>query len=643
MPSASQIIPAYNVPHVATYINDNSTVSALTPVAVVDPSIRMLYVFASPKGEDCTIKEITDTSTYLNTYGTPNMELYGQAGYMPYLSLTTGSARCYCVRVMPPDAIYANTVVVATVAQNTGDVPGINVTYSTKNIADLKATDYETVMAAAKALATGENEHVICVAVSKGRGVYGNDYGFRFATNVYADRENVYKNFIMDIINNESGVVTEKSYNGTFVSESIQNNNTMYFEDLVNDPSTGSGNIYFYVNNEGLTSIHNAYTAAVTANPVPFNEFDFIFGTVKGGTSAYIEGYTVNYDAETSTGLNFEATTGIRLTGGSDGSFAPATDEAGRNARVTAIMNEYKKAFYSGSDEEYVLAFADENTRRYVGLNSKRRVPVQVILDANYSDEVKASLAAFARKRMDSKLFLDTGIVNSITELIAKDNSISGDITTNAYNYTNDFFIERLGQCYKTRDPFNNKVIQVTATYALATMIPNHYIDTGSHIPMVGETRAIIPGVLPGSMRPNIDADDLDIKEKLYNLRINTIDTLSDNKYIIATQRTSQIALSDLSEGNNVAVLFDMKRMLENFVLSKIFDFAESEDRSRFTEDAENMFNSYRNTKLRDFTVRFDMNEFEAERNILHCYLEVIFKQISTRGIIEIDINKRTA
>lgn len=643
MPSANQIIPAYNVPHVATYINDNSTVSNIAPVAVVDPSIRMLYVFASPKGEDCTIKEITDTSVYLNTYGTPNMDLYGQAGYMPYLSLSTGSARCYCVRVMPPDAIYANTVVIATVAQNTGDVPGINVTYSTKTITDLKATDYETVMGAANALATGEGEHVVFVAVSKGRGVYGDAFGFRFATNVYADRENNYKNFVMDIIDNETGIAIDKSFNGTFVSNSIFNNRTMYFEDLVNDPSTGSGDIYFYINNEGLTSIYNAYTAAVTVNPVSFDEFDFIFGTAKGSISGSIEGYTVNYDADATTGLNFEATTGIRLNGGSDGSFAPATDEASKTDRVNAIMAEYEKAFYCKSDDEFIEAFKDETTRRYSGLISKRRVPVQVILDANYSANVKTALANFSRKRMDSKLYLDTGIVNSVTELITKDGANSGDITTNTYNYKTDYFIERLGQCYKTRDPFNNKVIQVTATYALATMIPNHYIDVGSHIPMVGETRATIPGVLPGSMRPNIDADDLDIKEKLYNLRINTIDTLSDNKYIIATQRTSQIALSDLSEGNNVAVLFEMKRMLENFVLSKIFDFAESEDRSRFTEDAENMFNSYRNTKLRDFTVRFDMNEFEAERNILHCYLEVIFKQISTRGIIEIDINKRTA
>ena len=35
------------------------------------------------------------------------------------------------------------------------------------------------------------------------------------------------------------------------------------------------------------------------------------------------------------------------------------------------------------------------------------------------------------------------------------------------------------------------------------------------------------------------------------------------------------------------------------------------------------------------------MNEWEADRSILHCYLSVTFRGLMKRAILEIDINKR--
>ena len=84
-----------------------------------------------------------------------------------------------------------------------------------------------------------------------------------------------------------------------------------------------------------------------------------------------------------------------------------------------------------------------------------------------------------------------------------------------------------------------------------------------------------------------------------------------------------------------------MKRELETFVSKKLYNFAEPEDRKRFTEDADELLRPYNVTKVRSFEVHFDMNAFEEERSILHCYLAVVFKTMAKRGIIEIDINKR--
>jgi hypothetical protein len=84
-----------------------------------------------------------------------------------------------------------------------------------------------------------------------------------------------------------------------------------------------------------------------------------------------------------------------------------------------------------------------------------------------------------------------------------------------------------------------------------------------------------------------------------------------------------------------------MKRELEGLVSSLGYNFAESEDRQRFTEDAERLFAPLIGTKVRSTEVKFEMNAWEEERSILHCYLGVVFRTMAKRAIVEIDINKR--
>lgn len=752
MPSAQQIIPSYSVPHVATYINDNSQVSPITSTVAADPSVQFLCVFASPKGEDGTVKLITDTDTYLKTYGTPNMAKYGQAGYIPYLALSTGSAKCYCVRVAPGDAKYANLVIMANVtpklvsfnlveitatsdiAANTysvavgeGDaavtysitlprtvttsqvitlyistdasvasfakIPGTGsetervdltvleagqtaagtidtqnatigaatpteisygteVVYTAESIDEMSSSTYESLQTAVDGM-QAEGKYPVIAFASKGRGVYGNDFAIRITNDTYGDNAingNGYKNYIVELISNENGVSVLESFRGTLLQDSVVDNKTLFIEDVVNDPENGSHNIIVYVPTDSVDAVYNTYvtnTETVSGSlaiepiePIDQTEFDYFFGRIKGSSAStdlvdyYAIGSSIEVDGVSVAAVNFGTTTGVNFIGGTDGTSDAASYE-----------NEYKKAFFAGTDSEYLKTFndilAEGEGRRYIGLNSKRRTPVQVILDANYPISVKKSLVTLVAKRGDCKLYLDCGICDTITALNSVNSSISE--TSGIYNFGEYFFLERFGQCYRTKDIFTGKVIRVTPTYGLASMIPTHYITNGNQVPLVGERYALLPNVIPGSVTPNIDADDLDTKESLYLKHINTIDTLSDSQYIIATQVTSQSKVTDLSEGNNVAVLLEMKRRLENLVLSKIYEFSDAEDRTKFTNDADEIFNSYRNSKVRNFTVRFDMNEFEAERNILHCYLEVIFRQISTRGIIEIDINKRTS
>ena len=122
---------------------------------------------------------------------------------------------------------------------------------------------------------------------------------------------------------------------------------------------------------------------------------------------------------------------------------------------------------------------------------------------------------------------------------------------------------------------------------------------------------------------------------------IRLFESVSENIFQRGAQTTAQNIWSDLSEEHNMHELFDIKRTIEDYASSVIYNFAEIEDRNRFTEDARMLFSNRIGTRLRSLDVRFEMNKWEEERSILHCYIEVIFKTIAKRVIVEIDINKR--
>ena len=139
---------------------------------------------------------------------------------------------------------------------------------------------------------------------------------------------------------------------------------------------------------------------------------------------------------------------------------------------------------------------------------------------------------------------------------------------------------------------------------------------------------------------PIIDGDDLELNDELYNLRINYIEAIDESTFVRATQQTSQQEETDCSEEHNVYMLLNMKRIVERKVQSMIYDFSEPSDRLRFDEDVDQALRFYKE-KVRGFKIRFAMSSSEEQQSILHCYLDVVFKTIAKRGVIEINIQNR--
>jgi hypothetical protein len=646
MPRTEQIIPKYNVPHLLTVVNNNSTVAPVANVTAADPSIRFLYIFPSERGKDGCIT-IRSTSEYINTFGTPNFKKYGQAPYMPYLSLSTGKAICHCIRITPPDASYANVVIMANVSKSENEV---TVTYTATSIvpgeSDKGLVDLDTFAAKVDALKVDGSKYPVVAFASNGRGVYGDNLRIILSSMTSVDNARPYKSYNAQLIDTSRGATPLESFEFSMDVAAILDKKPMYVMDTINDPETGSSNIVAYANDEFIDAVYNAYSEVCTTagdTPVPLNEFDILFGKTKSSLgSTDIAHFKIGTESISgSPSVKLDATLGTAFNGGSDGAFAE-----GAEGRDNAIVEEYKKAMFIGSDDKFLEAFPTETSRRYGSYaSSKRRTPTDIILDANYPDAVKLALYELALRRSDARLTLDSGIHATSSALFAWDKTFANSDDVYYFTPANEdehvWVTSRENSWGKVRDPFTGKIINVTYTWILAQQLPHHYIDNGTHIPFTGERYTLVSGFIPNSIRPIVDADDLETKEAYYTRRINTVDTLGENRYIRATQVTVDPTMSDLSEEHNVMVLLEMKRALENLVLSKLYDFSDNEDRLRFTSDAERLFETYPNRKVRTYSVYFDMNEFEQARSILHCYLAVTFRQISTRGIVEIDINSR--
>ncbi|MDD3172128.1 MAG: hypothetical protein PHF63_00415 [Herbinix sp.] len=621
MPRSSQIIPTYLHPHIETYINDNTLFTEET--AAADEGVRFISVFMSPKGRDGQIISMASKSDYIAEFGQPNYEKYGQPGYMPVAILSQTNTKVWCMRIMPPDATYSNIVILAKVKPGTpadGENPMVPTTvmFEKASAASVSSEDdFKTKMAALASAnedpdIDGFIKYPIIGFMCQGRGTYGDKFRVRFTPSLASNDENGYVNYRLEVYNSESSLTLAETFTGSLDIDAVYSNNSLFIQDLVNDPESGSSKINAIINTGSLTSVYNHYAAVVGEDAVGYDKFDLFQNMTSGGN--------VVYKVETEAGATSAKPIDIGLAeahsllGGSNGIFDNLSDSV---ARSTAIETAYTKA-YEGKTDPRIL--------------SKRATPAEFILDANYPGDVKDAIISLIATRSDAFGSIDAGIITTATE--AKNWS-------DTMKTKGDFLFEKTCQHYKIRDPYTGKIVPMTTTYHFASNIASHIDSFGNNTPFVGKDFARITGHIKNTLLPSVDADDLELKEYLYNNRINYYETLDENVFAKGAQGTSQNVWSDLSEISNVLVVLEMKRMLETAVQSKLYSFAEAEDRQKFTEMGNRMFANYKGTKVRDFTISFEMNPWEEERSILHCYLGVTFRTIAKRGIIEIDINKR--
>lgn len=681
MAQSIQIVPKYSFPYVETVINDYTVVGNDDIIEVAAENIvRYIFPFVSSKGIDNKFIRKRTRSAIASAYGETNWKKYGQPLMQALNVAEAANSEVWCMRVMPDNATYAHNIIsayykadtateVATASKRKFRIKYVQKA-SSENISTVKelldaATELDG--AATNGVYTDGEGYTqipgVVTIYSAGRGSYGNNYRVRLGQDVYYEKDYGIKYYDFEIISTESGLTKEATYVGSIVT-SPKYNQATFITDILEDVEDGMVPVFINIDEDGIEDLYNAYVdwvkdlvedletelAAATdedtvaklnaliaeATNIPdIDQFDIIFGrnVATTATNSFIEfpkartadvvlsegddedAYIFNATYTESDIVCWDSITGAKLFNGDDGYFA--TPVEGKTVE-DAIEECYIKAFSGVYDKRILTA---------------KRIKANALWDANYPMNVKKTMADLALLRNDAICYLDAGIMSSFgnTEL---ENLI------NDYSVFDDYKISKNVHHYYIKETTSKKRVPVTITYFLSRQYADHTMNYGSHIPFV-KSYAQLTGHIKDSLAPSVEDFETELKEALTENRFNFFETIDDNVYQRATQNTAQMTSSDLLEENNVSTLYEMKRIIENDIINRLYDFTDSDARQRFRTYEIAKFANWSGREVEHFDIDFRMNEWEAERNILHCYIDVTFRGLQKRAILEIDVNKR--
>lgn len=598
----------YDHPFNQTIINDNS---AIQEAKTSTPErVNYMCVFVGGKGRDNKLLKKTSRGDFVSEYGKPDALKYGQPILNAWASIVDQYSHAYCMRVMPEDACYSNIIVSAKyksvdsgvsiklVAETVG---GLNNSGQFQSIVDSKID--------AEPDAEGYKTTPLFGIRSLGRGKYGNSYRIRL-TNVFTKKKNQpYRTYRLELLDIDEGNVVVESFEGTLYDYAI-NGVSYLMGDVLDGDTNGSSRIQMYVNEDAFDSLYLEYQlTAPKEERVEKNLFDPIFGINNDKTK---QKYVI-IEPVTDKTIAIDRLDGVAMSGGNDGSLE--TPPEGK--LVSDVIDDlYLKAFSGGIDKAIL---------------SSRRIPVKFILDANYSLTVKRQLVQLALKRYDSLVHLDAGLITSNDEaLVFAEESVD-------LNYR---IVSKSYQHYEIRDPFSGKRVPVTTTFDLANNLAKHIEINGIAVPYTGETYARLNGAIKGTLTPVVDESDEEMKEKLYDAKLNYYEAVAENVFARATQQTAQSINSDLSEENNMLITLEIKDIAERETISRRYNFAEPSDRALFTEVLNERVKHLREL-VRSVEVYYDMSAEEEAKSVIHCYIQVVFRTMAKSSIVEINVNKR--
>ena len=537
----------------------------------------------------------------------------------------------------------------------------------------------------------------IIILSSNGRGKGGDNFSVRIANNVYYEKEYGIKILTFEVLSTDKGLIKDAEYTGSLVT-SVKYDSATFINDILTDADEGDVPVDIDINEEEMEAVYDAYIAFCKQQQIDLDaeleqkmadngitdamldgtedipegkesvvaelreletliidcsdeflpsldQFDPIFGYALGTTAETqpflqfptkltddVDTEDPEYNAADYTQsdiVSFNEVRGIRLYGGGDGYFDNPRTEEIENKRGEKETIQW--TFQQELNECYKNAWSGKYDKRIL---TAKRISCHALFFFFYDFDVKCVMADLTLARNDALLYLDTGIRTSfgVDELNAM---------IDQYSIFANRLISKNVHHFTARDPITRKRIQVTISYFLADAFWRHYVNYGVYIPFVKD-RCQLTGHIKNSLVPTVEDYETSLKETLCNNRFNYFETVEDNVYQRATQNTSQTINSDLLEESNVHLLYEAKRIIEKDINATLYNFNEAEERTRFKDVETEKFRDWNGRYVESIEITFKANKWELERSILHCYVEITFRGIYKRAIVEIDINRRT-
>ena len=419
---------------------------------------------------------------------------------------------------------------------------------------------------------------------------------------IYADtsarRPVDYVRYILTV--SDDGILKE-TLAFTLNPDRIESNRNMSLENITNTKSLQIRSVIF--EEETKAFIENM---AYLSN-IPYAEYmnhDVLFGLDTYGLAEA----TVEVDPA---GAEFDATNGLALLGGSNGSFGNSP----LNPANVAVYNSQVIAAFDGS-------FSDE-------IYDLDNFPAYVIFDADYDQAIKRKIEEWVEFRDDVFYFRDMGIGLTTVDAIKLANASNLASRTMA-TYENSWDIV---------DPYTRKQITVTATYSLARLFVQHYLD-GPTRPFCGQLYKItFPDVIEGTVNfvpKNTPSEDQ--KQTIDDMRINYASYYS-GVLVMETEYTSQARYTELSWINNVIALQELIRKIRVKCPKIRYNYMDSDSLEKYMKDVQQVIDNESNN-FDSITMRYVADNVYEQNKIFYAEIEVKTKQFNQSEFFKITVVK---
>ena len=585
---------------------DQSQATALQATEVVQP--LFMLGFSSDKGPEEL--RVVKGNTFFKLYGEDiSFARHGQP-LLQAANIINNGGTILAKRVVADDAMLGNIAVVAKVqskevqktnangeplytdssteqetTEESGNTPIMiniaEIVYETVSVQNAK--DMETIKTEVerKLNTTGPQfVYPLFILTDNGRGV--SNKRFKISPDYNTSKYGEYVSYLFSTIENNTVV---ESFTFTINPDVIEAGINRSIENVIKVSSNQlkcklfEANLYDFIEKVAELSTNSA---------VELINNDILFGRDRRGN--LLPGLKVDLD----TGANLSYTYGLNLENGSNGNFG--NEPFGKTEYTRKLVELFNGTF---SNDIYDL----DNYK------------IDLVVDANYPDEVKRAIESLANFREDFMYLRDMGTnVKTLEEIIS-----------NNIGNSKDYFSGTYCTSYDILDPYTRKQIRVTIGYSLCRLLIEHF-KNGRNRPLAGQLHNMtIPEAIEGTINflPKI-TPSYNQKESLYEARINYA-SYFDNVLTLETLFTSQEKDSQFSYINNILAIQEVIKAIRSRCPKTRYSFIDGDDLEKYKEDVESILNKYTNNFL-SLKMTYTKDETMLANKIFYASLEVRFR-----------------